>query len=256
MPKRFQPPHILKQFSFILLLLAITVMASGQITEEKVYPHQVLLATIDSAENAYTSVNVLDTTIAIYSLNHKLISKVSLTIPKGHILANSYGFYRRVFDQDDGIEHLSLLYKSLDRNSYVVLLHDDDGSIMMSFDSIIHVEILSTTQGPKLKVRRRYANHIYSLPGQIPTQKPAPFEESTLEIYPNPATNSIELAYQLPKDQTTGEIHMYDVQGKLMESIPVGKAFQQVRVDVSGYSSGLYIAQLNGFEVRKFLVGK
>ena len=253
--------YILKQFSLTTLLLATTVVVSGQITEEKVYRHSVHLATIDSAENAYTYFNTLDTTVSIYSLNHKLISRVSLKIPQGHSFVNCYSFYRRVFDQDDGIEHLTLLHDNLDRNSYSILIHDDDGSILMSFDSIITSQVLSTTQGAKLMINRYtlsqgILNHIYRLPGKIPTQKPAPFEESALEIYPNPAVNSVELAYQLPENQTTGKIHVYYVKGNLMETVLVGPAFREVEIDVSSYPSGLYIAKLNEREVKKFVVQK
>lgn len=250
-----------KLYIAVLLHLITSVAASGQIVKEKNYStEQFYVWTIDSTEQAYCSYDIDKSTVSIYDLQHKLISQTTLKIPSGYSYSGSSFFYRRVFDRDNGIEHRAILSETNSSNR-IIIIYDDDGSPLMRFDSAINAQPIYSVQGAKMIVskwynQKRFGYDVYALPGKIPTQKPAPFEESALEIYPNPAVNSVELAYQLPENQTIGKIHVYDVKGNLMETVLVGPAFREVEIDVSFYPSGLYIAKLDEREVKKFVVEK
>jgi hypothetical protein len=64
-----------------------------------------------------------------------------------------------------------------------------------------------------------------------------------LIIFPNPAGNTIYFKYQL--SNISCQLSIYDIFGRKQDEIIIPKGQEQVRVDVSGYPAGVYMAVLN-----------
>ena len=76
---------------------------------------------------------------------------------------------------------------------------------------------------------------------------------NTIEpAYPNPTYNTITIPYSMNGNQAS-EMHIYDIQGRLVKTIQVGPHFNEVNVDVSSFPSGTYIYECNGVS-NKFVV--
>lgn len=68
-----------------------------------------------------------------------------------------------------------------------------------------------------------------------------------LKIYPNPAHNNLQI-----QSNETLEIHVYNIQGKLFETINIQPGINSV--DVSKLSKGIYMVGANGFLPTKFVL--
>ena len=66
---------------------------------------------------------------------------------------------------------------------------------------------------------------------------------SSLHIFPNPAGDAIYFNYQL--SNISYQLSIYDLYGRKQDEIIIPKGHEQVRVDVSGYPAGVYMAVLN-----------
>lgn len=71
-----------------------------------------------------------------------------------------------------------------------------------------------------------------------------------LHIFPNPTKEDITIRYQIPG--TGYQVKVFDLLGQKMEEFNISYNHSQVSIDVSGYTSGVYIVVLrneNGFTV-------
>lgn len=74
------------------------------------------------------------------------------------------------------------------------------------------------------------------------------FEETGLDlmvIYPNPAKDGITVNFELPEESIKANIQVYNVDGRLVDSINLNGESSSIVLSVSKYSSGLYIYLLS-----------
>jgi hypothetical protein len=75
-----------------------------------------------------------------------------------------------------------------------------------------------------------------------------------LSVYPNPASGWINIQTEFNASAQNPPFHILDMQGKqVMREKLSGPV---MRVDVSGLQRGMYVLQLSGGEVKKFVVGE
>ncbi|MCB0399211.1 MAG: T9SS type A sorting domain-containing protein [Winogradskyella sp.] len=79
------------------------------------------------------------------------------------------------------------------------------------------------------------------------------FEFSDLTLFPNPATNEVNLKWNKPEDVS---IRIFDTQGKIMFYGKKINLFNGFKVDVSSFNSGIYFVKLNSSkgEITKKLI--
>jgi len=84
--------------------------------------------------------------------------------------------------------------------------------------------------------------NIYSLPGApivsalMIKNEPDIF----LNAFPNPATQSLKVAYVLPENVNQGTLHLIDNSGKQVEQFMVDNHTDHLMLDVSRYQNGVY----------------
>lgn len=79
-----------------------------------------------------------------------------------------------------------------------------------------------------------------------------PTENMKNMAYPNPANDFITLSYTLKSSQPS-VIHIYNIQGYLIKTIPVGPHFDKVNLDVSSFSRGVYTYECDGI-INRFIL--
>ena len=65
------------------------------------------------------------------------------------------------------------------------------------------------------------------------------------KAFPNPATNTITLTYNLASGNAS-EIQIFNSNGQLVKTIPVGPHFNEVQVDVTAFPKGIYFYKCEG----------
>jgi len=69
-------------------------------------------------------------------------------------------------------------------------------------------------------------------------------EESILQVYPNPANETVNLTYSLPNGEVKGYIDIYNAIGQKIQSIPVQKSTETIILNTSSFINGLYLITL------------
>ena len=77
--------------------------------------------------------------------------------------------------------------------------------------------------------------------------------QEAVNIYPNPASDFVGITMN---SSNIKEIKVMDLTGRILETIPVQRGEDNIRINVSGYPSGIYFLSFStdqGTKVRKFI---
>lgn len=70
-------------------------------------------------------------------------------------------------------------------------------------------------------------------------------------IFPNPASDKLLVEYSLPENEGLCTIELYSIEGKLLLTVPVRQQIGIEEIDVSGFSSGLYLLSIGNAGEKK-----
>ena len=221
---------------------------------------QLMIINFEVSGEKYVNINRWGKYISIYDMNHSLIKTISLIdLPLntsgqvGDILYIS----EQLFDTDTGIEFM-YCYNSTTTN-YTTQIYNDDGSFMFSENGAPLVKVnyplqqypvYNTSQGTIMILS--YENgqaKVFSLPGTLSENIAKAnidlvAQNSISNPYPNPAVNTTQVDYELPKGINHGEIVFYNLQGKEVKRFQVDKTFNTLLISTSDLSAGTYYYQL------------
>jgi hypothetical protein len=204
--------------------------------------------------------------VKLYNEDHSLYKTVTITPPAGYKIVGLSLVSKKLFNANDNIEFIIIFRRSTaDDNNDNMRLYDDGGNMIKDFGNAysFNPSCIKISNGQfKLVVFRYmiensatlyYSTDIYSLPGSVPVV--AIREGSSIESpspYPNPSNSIVHLPYQL-KNGETSVMHIYNLQGQLLEQKQIDYAFHEILLDVSMYVKGVYIYEVNGIS-NKFIV--
>ena len=63
-------------------------------------------------------------------------------------------------------------------------------------------------------------------------------------VFPNPSSNEFTFQYTLPKHKNSGELLIYDLNGKVVRTVPVTSEKNSVSINMNDLSSGVYVFKL------------
>ena len=212
-----------------------------------------------------TSYTSIPFTWRIYNSSFQLVKEI--TLPSS--ISNGYApdmnvtiLGKHLINTDEKIEFcVQLLYTTSqdDYNhphSYII---NEDGEIIYDFGIDNNVCFWSGgihKVGNQLRAIAETGNgiQIYSLGGNYnpSTMVTYPQQGSFLNPYPNPSRNTISLPYTLQSGETS-QLHVFNMNGQLLETFNIGSDFDKILLNVSGYPKGTYIYTYNGVS-KKFVV--
>ncbi|MEZ4885497.1 MAG: T9SS type A sorting domain-containing protein [Chitinophagales bacterium] len=73
-----------------------------------------------------------------------------------------------------------------------------------------------------------------------PSISPSSF---SLSLFPNPASEQVEVVYQLPNNQS-GILKVYDYQGRLIDNRVLDNGYSSLILDLEGFTAGVYLYSL------------
>jgi len=224
-----------------------------------------------------------DNKFMIYNADFSLNREVTLNIP--NLISTSY---MRINGGDGDVYYATNhLFNSDNLLEFVVRIKDPisgkSGFAVVNENNVILLSIYceNATDNPdkcifySTKTRFYLAaslgstTKLYSLPGterfdgSAETTSPTSVKEIASSVtespFPNPARTTVKLTYTLPEG-TKGTIQVYDVNGKILNSLVVNGAFPYLDLDITNYTAGTYLYTVQeGNSVissGKFLVAK
>lgn len=238
--------------TIILLLFVITINA--QVTLDKKYDYSASVIKLETLGYKYYLMDVPLGQCRIYNTDHSLLKTINCNIPSGFYLYDIKFISEKVFDSDAGIELLCTYYKYNSAKSYYEYdskIINEDGSALVSIDGALYNYINKTSETEyklfsycydfSVSPEKVWTN-IYSLPGS-PTVSAIINDDQPdfmLNAFPNPASQSLKVAYILPVNINQATLHLIDNSGKQVEQFMIDSHTDHLMLDVSRYQSGVY----------------
>lgn len=195
--------------------------------------------------------NIL-TGFSVYDANFELTKEIPFLLEgnwssSGTVMCAIVG--KHLFNTDDKIE-IGLCAQPSGYGSVKTVFINEDGEILFQADGYLLSEIYRVGN----ELRFEVINHnqdvlsVYSTNGSYSAEE---MIVTTQAPFPNPAKNSIALPYTF--DGKTTEMHIYDLQGRLVETLMLSPDNDRVHLNVSRYIPGIYVYEYNGLS-QKFIV--
>jgi len=267
----------MKKLLFIALI-ALCIDAKAQITLEHVYDSastylsgtpavegQLMIINFEISGERYVKINRWGKVINIYDMSHSLVKTISLaslplwgSSPNGTIGSILY-LSEQLFDTDSKIEFLYTI------DSPYTGIYNEDGTLLFSDTGSVPIRmnipeqqypIYNTSVGTKMILSYNNNNSgmpmpakVFSLPGILSTDiakanSVLVAQSSISNPYPNPAVNTTQIDYVLPKGINQGEIVFYNLQGKEVKRFKVDNTFNSLLISTSNLAAGTYYYQL------------
>jgi len=236
------------------ILLLATFVLNAQVTLDKKYDYSTSVVKLETLGYKYYLMDVPLGQCRIYNTDHSLFRIVSCNVPSGFYLSDIKFISEKLFNSDAGIELLCTFYKyntAKDYYEYDSKIINEDGSQIVFIDGSLYNYINKTGDTEYKLFSYCYDfsvspeivwTNIYSLPGSpvvsaiINADKP----DFLLNAFPNPASQSLKVAYVLPENINQATLHLIDNSGKQVEQFMVDNHTDHLMLDVSRYQSGVY----------------
>ena len=248
-----------KFFLIILAFVGLSFYVKAQINLEQTFNGEIHYQNYLDVE---LFSDVTTNQIKLYNTDYSWYKTVNITLPTNYYLSSVSNFSKKLFNDDNKIEFTVIFCKyEAGSNDFKIKLYNEDGTMLKDFgdhSSTITTNVITINKQYKLIIRRHGVNastEIYSLPG-IPPIPPVGVSNQTSNEYqppfPNPANAIITLPYQLKQGEMS-VMNIYNSNGQLIETKQIGSDFDKILLNVSGYTKGMYVYEVNGVS-NKFVV--
>lgn len=245
----------MKKLKLTSLFLSLFIVSTAQVTLDKKYDYSTSVVKLENSGYKYYIMDVPNGQCRLYNTDHSLYKTISCNVPVGFYLSDIKFLSEKLFDTDSGIELLCAYYKYNSAQAYYEYdskIINDDGSQITFIDGALYNYINQTSENTyklfsycydfSLTPEKVWTN-IYSLPGTLVSaqllNEISP--DILLNAFPNPASNSIKVAYSLPENVNQATLHLIDNSGRQVEQFIVDKHTDHLMLDVSRFQSGIYV---------------
>jgi len=244
----------MKTTTIFAIFFLLVYSLNAQVTLDKKYDYSTSVVKLETLGYKYYLMDVPLGQCRVYNTDHSLLKTINCNIPGGFYLYDIKFISEKAFDSDAGIELLCTYYKYNSSKAYYEYdskIINEDGSALVTIDGSLYNYINKTSETEYKLFSYCYDfsvtpekvwTNIYSLPGSptvnamINNDKP----DFLLNAFPNPASQSLKVAYILPENISQATLHLIDNSGKQVEQFVVDNHTDHLMMDVSRYQSGVY----------------
>lgn len=231
--------------------------------------HSLYMVHLEFDGDKYVSIDRLNQTMDFYNLNHSLFKTIDfsgvytgISPSADEDKVNSTFLYitQSLFDVDTAIEFLYTNFSFYNPSqSYKAITHivKENGTIMFTDSAAPLVKtnfhqqfypIYNTANGTKMILSNVNGTaEVFSLPGTIAECTTGNNILSTnpgmeMNLFPNPANKHsvLTLDYTLPENVKKAILIIVDENGKQIKTIQIGNAMQNLLLNISEFTAGIY----------------
>lgn len=226
----------------------------AQVSLNHTYNYSASVVKLETLGYKYYLMDVPTGQCRIYNTDHSLLKTINCGVPNGFFLSDIKFISEKLFDSDSGIELLCTFYKYYSSNSYYEYdskIINEDGSQLQFIDGALYNYINKTDENTYKLFSYCYDfsifpekvwTNIYNLPGTVVSAKY--LNEQTPDIllnaFPNPAKQTVKVAYELPGTVVIGKLHLIDNNGRAVNQFVVDHHTDYLELDVSQFEAGVY----------------
>ncbi len=228
---------------------------NAQITLDKRYEYSASIVKLETHGYKYYLMDVPNEQCKIYHLDHSLFRTINCSVPNGFYLADIKFVSENLFDNDSEIEILCTYYKYIETATSYYYEYDskiinENGTTVLTIDGARYNYINQTEENTFQLFSYCFDyedfpetiwTNIYNLPGSPVVailENDAP--ELWMNAFPNPASKSLKVAYNLPENVTSGKLFLLDNNGRQVEQFLIDKHTDHLALDVTHFNSGVY----------------
>jgi hypothetical protein len=202
----------------------------------------------------------------IYNNNHTLYKTIILDVPDGYYITSINFPSINIYNSSSNIEFIVAFTKisasGLDNYRQLIRLFDENSNLLYDFGNAFsfYPLIIKTKDGQnKLKIIRYnytettpatlyYISDFYQLVG---TSNSTTSNKPNIKsfAFPNPSNSFVNLPYEIENGKNT-IMRIYNINGRLIETYRIDFNSNNLKIDISDYSSGVYFYEYNGISNR------
>ncbi len=265
---------------FYLLTFATSSLLFGQIELQKTIDEEVSAYSTNGETYYVTSgwyskeefKNII--TIKIFNKDFSLYKQFNINVPIGydliinkpHTTVNSFILSKGIFDLDDKLD-IVISFSKYEDGLSLLKIFNEDGQIVKDFNKeykfhdgrseyflVFHDEVENVN---KLLINsladeyygRKAFTDIYTLPSKTLSINESNHIINPLKIYPNPANSTVNIDNP---NNGTFEVKVFDLNGRLIKSVPFNTNDKNISLNVSDLLKGNYIIKI-GNSVTKII---
>ena len=239
--------------SFLLLFF---IALNAQVTLDKRYEYSTSIVKLETLGYKYYLMDVPNSQCRIYNLDHSIYKTISCKTPTStHYLADIKFISESLFDSDAELELVYTYYKYYDTSQpyyeYGSKIINENGVVIQTIEGAQYIYVNKTEENTfKLFAYcldysvfpEKIWTNIYNLPGTpvISAYLQKNNADILLNAFPNPATQTVKVAYSLPENVGNGSLHLIDNNGREVSQFVIDNHTDFLSLDVSQYSGGIY----------------
>jgi hypothetical protein len=244
-----------RMFSLLVVIFAVFNL-NAQVTLEKKYDFSTSVVKLETLGYKYYLMDVPNSQCRLYNTDHSLFKIIPCSVPVDCYLSDIRYISEKLFDTDAGLELVYSWYKYVPTTSSYYYLYgskvaNEDGSEIVKIDGAQYCYINQTGSNTFKMLAYCYDysaypekiwTNIYNLPGTVVSaqylnQKTPEF---LLNAFPNPASKTVTVKYELPDDVSTAKLLLVDNSGRPVNKFTIDNHIDHLELDITHLSSGVY----------------
>ena len=236
--------------------LALFMVLNAQITLDKRHEFSASIVQLETLGYKYYIMDVPNEQCKIYNLDHSLYKTINCNIPDNFYLADIKFVSENLFNNDAGIEILCTYYKYVPTQTSYYYEYDskiinEDGTTILTIDGSRY-NYINKTEENTFKLFSYCFDYsvfpeivwtnIYNLPGTPVVSAYLKNDEPgvLLNAFPNPATQTVKVAYSLPENVNSGKLYIFDNNGKQVKRFTIDSHSDHLALNVESLNTGVY----------------
>ncbi len=274
----------MKKIIFSIIFFFVIVFCNAQLVlESSNYPVLLHLIHLEHSGFKYSYVDQNTKVMYLYNLDHSLYKTINMpSFPNSSPIQWYFPQYvtETLWDTDSTDIDYAICAQDTDGTNFLRILHED-GTTLFSRDSAsfyfglgqefgnpLCVPIFNTDSGTKMILwcgaghnpRVMSSSSVYCLPGHLEcdvcynfncdgrlngiTSENISNRSLLSNPYPNPTNTSIALPFNLPENESKGEIVLHNMQGIIINRYKVDRTFDTIIINNADLPPGTYFYEL------------
>jgi hypothetical protein len=246
----------MKRYISVLIVVFTTLISNAQVTLEKKYDFSTSVVKLETLGYKYYLMDVPKSQCRLYNTDHSLFKIIPCSVPVDCFLSDIRYISEKLFDTDAGLELVYTWYKYVPAGTSYYYLYgskiaNEDGSEMVNIDGAQYCYVNQTGSNTFKLFAYCYDysvypekvwTNIYNLPGTSVSarffnqEKP----EVLLNAFPNPASKTVTVKYELPTEVSTAKLLLFDNSGRPVNKFTIDNHIDYLEMDITNLSSGVY----------------
>ncbi len=255
----------MKKLIVIFSLFFFSFGLFGQISFEKSFNYSTSVTKINETTYKYYLMDVPNAQCRIYNLNYTLYKTLNLTVPEGEWLYDVRFVSEKLFNDDAQLEVLYTYYSWITTEGtdgyyvYHTKVVSEDGNVLLDAPGALYSYVKEVSENEYSLFLYCYDlsvtpsiiwTNIYSLPGKLFTIDQAKKSSFSINTYPNPASDFVNINYSLPNGVSMAKLHLLDINGIEHGVYQLDGFTDHLRLQTGNFSAGTYFYYLESAGIK------